>query len=178
MGKARKLADLLTATGGVKVEALDNVPAGTPAGIITTWSGLAANIPSGWALCDGANGTPNLVGKFIKAASTAGGTGGSNTHSHSHSLSAGAHTLSTAEMPNHQHNGGTYSEKNPWGRATHPYGTAGSTNVRNSSSQSTGYYAKTNLVGGGSSHSHSLSGSVSSGSNEPAYFELCYIMKL
>ena len=25
------------------------------------------NIPDGWCICDGTNGTPNLIGKFIKA---------------------------------------------------------------------------------------------------------------
>lgn len=27
-------------------------------------------IPNGWALCNGENGTPNLIGKFIKAGNT------------------------------------------------------------------------------------------------------------
>jgi hypothetical protein len=28
-------------------------------------------IPSGWAICDGNNGTPNLIGRFIKAVGSA-----------------------------------------------------------------------------------------------------------
>ncbi|MGQ0739150.1 MAG: hypothetical protein ACT4OJ_08845 [Bacteroidota bacterium] len=36
-----------------------------PKGLISMWSGLIAEIPTGWALCDGANGTPNLSGRFI-----------------------------------------------------------------------------------------------------------------
>ena len=49
-----------------------------PVGGIIMWSGSYSNIPKGWALCDGNNGTPNLVGKFIKAASstTIGAKGG------------------------------------------------------------------------------------------------------
>src|SRR6185369_12849934 len=31
-----------------------------PAGLIAMWGGLVANIPSGWLLCDGQNGTPDL----------------------------------------------------------------------------------------------------------------------
>nr|DAV60119.1 MAG TPA: short tail fiber protein [Caudoviricetes sp.] len=31
----------------------------------------ASDIPVGWAVCDGTNGTPNLIGKFIKAVATA-----------------------------------------------------------------------------------------------------------
>ena len=34
-------------------------------GIIVAFSGDVTNIPSGWALCDGTNGTPDLRGRFI-----------------------------------------------------------------------------------------------------------------
>lgn len=36
-----------------------------PAGTIVLWSGAANNIPSGWVLCNGGNGTPDLRNKFI-----------------------------------------------------------------------------------------------------------------
>lgn len=36
-----------------------------PPGTIVMWSGT--EIPEGWIICDGNNGTPNLIGKFIKA---------------------------------------------------------------------------------------------------------------
>lgn len=63
---------------------VDNVIAGgIPSGLIVMWSGLAANIPSGWYLCNGSNGTPDLRGKFIKGATlNPGTTGGSATHTH------------------------------------------------------------------------------------------------
>ena len=38
---------------------------GTPDGGIILWSGTIASIPVGWALCNGANGTPDLTDKFI-----------------------------------------------------------------------------------------------------------------
>ncbi|MBI4849711.1 MAG: hypothetical protein HY808_14270 [Nitrospirae bacterium] len=47
---------------------------GIPSGVIVMWSGtLDPNkpnngIPSGWALCDGTNGTPNLTDRFIVGA--------------------------------------------------------------------------------------------------------------
>ena len=56
-----------------------------PSGVIVMWHGLIANIPAGWALCDGTNGTPDLRSKFVKGAPAgqeAGGTGGSATHTH------------------------------------------------------------------------------------------------
>lgn len=33
--------------------------------IICLWSGAVVDIPAGWALCDGNNGTPNLTDKFV-----------------------------------------------------------------------------------------------------------------
>ncbi len=36
-----------------------------PVGSIIMWSGDPAALPVGWALCDGANGTPDLKGRFI-----------------------------------------------------------------------------------------------------------------
>ena len=40
----------------------------TPIGLISMWSGAITYLPQGWALCDGANGTPNLIDKFIVGA--------------------------------------------------------------------------------------------------------------
>jgi hypothetical protein len=58
---------------------------GVPSGIITMWSGTLATIPSGWHLCDGTSGTPDLRDKFIygtSAGQNPGATGGSTSHSH------------------------------------------------------------------------------------------------
>ena len=38
-------------------------------GMIMMWSGTIATIPAGWALCNGANGTPDLRDRFIVGAS-------------------------------------------------------------------------------------------------------------
>lgn len=56
-----------------------------PAGVIVMWGGLVSAIPSGWVLCDGQNGTPDLRSKFVKGAAAGvdpGTTGGSTSHSH------------------------------------------------------------------------------------------------
>lgn len=53
--------------------------ASLPPGVIVMWSGTLATVPSGWALCDGQNGTPDLRDKFIKGWHVGvdpGGTGG------------------------------------------------------------------------------------------------------
>lgn len=66
---------------------------GVPSGLIAMWHGLIANIPSGWVVCDGNSGTPNLLAKFVEGVATAatnpGATGGATsktTVGHSHSL--------------------------------------------------------------------------------------------
>lgn len=59
-----------------------------PRGGIILWSGAITNVPSGWALCDGANGTPDLRDRFVigHSASAADGligeTGGTTNHFH------------------------------------------------------------------------------------------------
>ncbi len=55
------------------------------AGIIIGWDEPIANIPSGWNLCDGNSGRPNLLDKYLKSVGTSedpGATGGADTHSH------------------------------------------------------------------------------------------------
>jgi|GEM_PF-2732752 len=58
----RKMKCVLT--GGILFSELKKL-ALVPKGVINMWSGDVANIPAGWALCNGANGTPNLSGMFI-----------------------------------------------------------------------------------------------------------------
>ena len=51
-------------------------------GMIMMWGGSIASIPSGWALCNGSNGTPDLRDRFIVGAGSGysvGATGGSVT---------------------------------------------------------------------------------------------------
>jgi len=45
-----------------------SIDSGVPTGAIMMWSGATSTIPSGWKLCDGSNGTPNLVNRFIAGA--------------------------------------------------------------------------------------------------------------
>lgn len=68
-----------------------------PVGGIIMWSGSVASIPTGWSLCNGANGTPNLRNRFIVGAGSdysPGDTGGSNTVK-----------LEIDEIPSHNHPG-------------------------------------------------------------------------
>lgn len=59
-----------------------------PRGGIILWSGAITNVPSGWALCDGENGTPDLRDRFVIGHSATavdgllGETGGTTNHFH------------------------------------------------------------------------------------------------
>lgn len=64
-------------------------------GMIQLWSGSVASIPSGWALCDGSNGTPDLRNSFIIGAGSTyapGATGGEPSHAHTITNQATAQT--------------------------------------------------------------------------------------
>ena len=155
-----------------------------PSGIITMWSGSNASIPSGWNLCNGSNGTPDLRDRFIVGSGSSystGNTGGASSVTSAGSvdssgLSAGATTLSEAQMPSHKHiqnyplshhniSGAVFQSGGPYSQP------AGSYAFRN----------PTDSTGGNGSHSHSMSGSASftgaSTENRPPYYALAYIMK-
>ena len=65
-----------------------------PIGGIILWSGRANAVPAGWFLCDGSNGTPNLIGRFVMGAdaNTEGDVGGVSSV-----------TLATTNLPGHIH---------------------------------------------------------------------------
>ena len=73
---------------------VNNVTNELPTGTIVMFNGEITNIPKGWHICDGEEGTPNLINHFIKASSIAGTTGGSseiqileeNLPSHTHTF--------------------------------------------------------------------------------------------
>lgn len=65
-----------------------------PKGTIVMFNGLVADIPKNWAICDGSNGTPNLIEKFIKAGTSSGVTGGNPNNEV---------TLTVDNMPTHNH---------------------------------------------------------------------------
>ena len=70
-----------------------------PKGGITLWYGSSSNTPVGWAICDGNNGTPNLLGRFVVGSGNngetnyiAGSSGGNDTY-----------TLDISHIPSHNH---------------------------------------------------------------------------
>lgn len=149
-----------------------------PKGSIIMFNGLSSEIPKGWHICDGTEGTPNLTGKFIKASNTSGETGGKSTIQ-----------ILEENMPRHTHtfvgNQVTTSES---GAHTHTirgkYGKSDNVNDRNC--LETG--SETDLITTSQSgaHTHTIDMSATQLSYqgggkpiefEPLYYSLIYIMK-
>ena len=127
-----------------------------PKGTIVIWSGSKTEIPYGWVLCDGTNGTPNLGGRFVLGANTSydvGKTGGVETV-----------TLSMAQMPKHRH----IENKN-------------SPNLVIGANLATGYMGGLHPGGNynvSSAVQHDYQGSDQPHENMPPYHALLYIMKI
>jgi microcystin-dependent protein len=139
--------------------------------MIIMWSGTIATIPSGWALCDGSSGTPDLRNRFIIGANaddagvaktnvtgSATQTGGSKDAivvSHTHTA--------TVTDPGHTH---TYrGVQAPSGGGTPPRESVATTRT-------------TSVAFTGITVSISTEGSSGTNQNLPPYFALAYIMKL
>lgn len=70
-----------------------------PPGIICLWYGVLLDIPTGWTICDGNNGTPDLRDKFLIGAGDSyspGDTGGSDRHRHFFTSDGHSHPIQTA----------------------------------------------------------------------------------
>jgi microcystin-dependent protein len=140
-------------------------------GMIILWSGSIASIPSGWALCDGTNGTPNLEDRFVVGAgntyavNATGGSADAIVVSHTHT----ATSSSSVTDPGHGH---TY------GRASGIFGNGFA--FQDQSLNGTGYTTNTATTGVTVATSTTVNSAGSSGTNAnlPPYYALAYIMKL
>ena len=162
---------------------------GIPAGGIIMWSGAIADIPTGWALCDGTNGTPDLMDKFIMGGDDITGGGGSWSHTHGDSIYVDSHALTSDELARHVHfipatinshsnyYPGSVDQENPdqawYLPGAHGIGRA----TANESYQHLGSYNNGNEVDG-DPHSHELSGNVIQADHIPPYIILGFIIKL
>lgn len=121
-----------------------------PIGTIVIWSGTVDDIPTGWHLCDGTNGTPDLRDKFV--------LGAGSSHDVGDSGGEEAHTLSVDEMPSHSH----------------------SYNVGMNTSISTDDGLTPLIMVDSSTNENGIhfTGGSQPHNNMPPYYTLCYIMKL
>ncbi|MBQ9727914.1 MAG: hypothetical protein IJV65_10495 [Kiritimatiellae bacterium] len=133
-----------------------------PVGCIILWSGAQNNIPEGWHLCDGTQGTPDLRDRFVVGAGRdyrVGDKGGEKEH-----------TLNTSEMPTHRHE---YVGDDQLAGIEPGCSTA----LRRTS---TGYDAASSLGSSWYSHVYATSsvGSNEPHENRPPYYALCFIMRV
>jgi hypothetical protein len=167
-----------------------------PVGVITMWSGSIATIPTGWAICNGTNGTPNLINRFVVAAggtyapgatggSLVSGAGGGHFHtelsagSHSHSGNTGSTVLTIDQIPAHTH---SYSladgEAEELGTGTPT--TSGFDSLTTTTTGSTGGgLGHEHTIDTDGVHTHSIN-AVGDHTHAvaPPYYALAYIMKV
>jgi hypothetical protein len=191
-----RLASVAQALAGTDIEKAVT-PAGLsasvgkaiPTGVIVMWSGSEASIPAGWALCNGANGTPDLRGKFVIAAGgtyAVGATGGSANAvvvSHNHGASADfngnhAHSGSTNTAGNHAHTDQLGRNVNELGSYPAPGGGGGGTMTTDAA----GNHSHSLSINAAGNHNHGITvnaaGESGTGKNLPPYYALALIMRL
>jgi len=175
-----------------------------PMGVILMWGGSVVSIPTGWQLCNGSNGTPDLRDRFIVGAGTAyapGATGGSNSVTldttqlpiHAHGLTgtftstaAGQHShTATVTDPGHLH--ASTGNGAPNGVGAGVAMTGESDGGFNTTSAVTGITTSISAV---ADHQHSITltgntqttggtgGTTQPHENRPPYYALCYIQKM
>lgn len=150
-----------------------------PAGVITMWSGSVLGVPTGWALCNGANGTPDLRDRFVVGAGSSlspgqfGGnvslttsSAGTHTHSgstsstgaHTHSGATGSTTLTINQIPSHDHGPLSPNTKFMQGAPTsQPDSLNGFDGGIGFNEQWWTRPEKTGATGGGQGHTHTIS---------------------
>lgn len=150
-------------------------------GMIMMWSGTIATIPTGWVLCNGSNGTPDLRNRFVIGAhSDSAGVAystvtGSNTQtggtkdainvSHTHTAT------STVTDPGHDHvitSGEVNTRTNPYFNWTGTGGASVGVDGAGTDTNTTGISVATTVASAGDSGTNQ---------NLPPYYALAFIMK-
>jgi microcystin-dependent protein len=149
-----------------------------PQGGIIMWSGVTA--PTGWALCDGQNGTPDLRGRFIVGVGQ-NQTPASGDNNPNYAIGPGtgmnAVTLTTAEMPTHNH-GVSDPAHNHSELRFDQISTDWRSGGASSPGNGTGRNATTTTGFGFTGISIQNTGGNLPHENRPPYYALAYIMKL
>lgn len=148
----------------------------TPIGAIIMWYGTSASVPTGWNICDGTNGTPDLRNRFIiganadngtapttsitGTATTIGGTKDAIVVSHDHGITD----------PGHSHSRG----------AIYPANGTGSQAEQNQDNAPPDDYTSFNVLTGSTTTGITINNTGTSGTNQnlPPYVAVFYIMKV
>ena len=156
---------------------------------IIMWSGQIAEIPDGWALCDGGQSTPDLRGRFVMGAGgsrSVGTTGGAETV-----------TLTVGQLPAHNHNvSGTTSNSGSHNHAglapnhdrndslSQGYPAGNNHNTFRTSDRGGSYWMNRSAISTDGDHNHTFNvNSASTGSGNaidklPPFYVLAYIMRV
>lgn len=144
-------------------------------GMIMMWSGTIATIPSGWLLCNGSNGTPDLRNRFIVGAHSDDAGVAKTTITGSATQTGGS---KDAIVVSHTHTGttnttGSHQHSISYSRQGDAFGGTPASRL-----EGTGFTVLTAAAG---NHSHTLNvaaaGSDGTNANLVPYFALAYIMK-
>ena len=164
--------DIVCANGNIAVKMAVDV---TPFGGIIAYYGDLGNIPTGWSLCDGTNGTPDMRAAFpvgVGGAYTLGGTGG--TSNITYPAATNGHALTIAEMPAHSH---TVALDSKVANGTADGAPAPVNAVGADSNASSIAYQLSNTKGGDQPHVHSIDNTIGIGANVPPYIGVHWIMR-
>jgi hypothetical protein len=150
-----------TQTNGAAWEAVAGLNA-QPGTIVMFYGPYGGAIPAGWVLCDGTNGTPNLIGMIVIGAQASGGSSSANPSGFGNSI-----------------------ENTVYGNTTHTHTYSGSVagTTGGSTSNITLQYAFGSNTSGVATNGHvhaysaSYSGTTSSVSLLPACMGIQYMMK-
>ncbi|WP_223066185.1 phage tail protein [Paenibacillus caui] len=162
----------LNVKGTVSASGFSGMGAFVP-GMIMMWSGDEKEIPVGWALCNGQNGTPDLRDRFIIGAGhlySVGKFGEPDQHVHTLVFDNQDPPVSTTQAGNHTHGipSGWYANTASSGRGR---------TIVDRHSQPVDGNTQTQAAG---AHSHNVTGKavtgLSSGENKPKWYALCFLI--
>ena len=157
---ANNLVDTYDNIAGIITSIPSSAPS-LPSGCILIWSGSTGSIPSGFLLCDGTNGTPDLRNSFVLGAGnsyTVGQTGGSTDAI----VVAHTHTATVTD-PGHIHTLNTSNSATTYGGGPSIF------------AASVG--GQTNSAVTGITVANTSTGTSGTNANMPPYYALAYIMK-
>jgi microcystin-dependent protein len=143
-------------------------------GTIVLWADSLSSIPAGWVLCDGNNGTPNLLNKFVS------GTGSSSDSTNS-SGGVNSQTISPSQMAQHSH-GGSTSTTGDHSHTVYLDNQGANTGQWNDNAPEYDSDFSRTIKTDSNYHDHNISlgqsGSGGSVENVPQNYEVAFIMKI